>query len=534
VRRLALAAAVAVGAGAIAIGCGGGDSAPEVTPNPVFGAQPNFVFILSDDQNLAQFNRRTMPNTVRLLADHGTKLTDFYTPTPLCCPSRAAMLTGQYGHNNGVLSNVPGYPTLREPDNILPDWLQRVGYQTAEVGKWLNGYEHTVEKHQEEPPGWDKWHALIGAHGYYDFKASNNGHKDVYEHQQYVTQWIEHTSIDLIHKLSDSDQPFYLQINELAPHVENAIAESRGRCGGEAVPAPRDLRRFKGMGLPNTPSINEANVSDKPTFVSGKAPLTHEQLKDLAIRYECRAEALRSLDRSIGHIFRALAVAGQLKNTVVMFVSDNGTFHGEHRLPGGKGLAYDEASHMPAVFRIPTKFRGGSPIAKTVDEPTMNIDLVPTILDFAGGKPCIAADDGAEECRVMDGRSLVPLFEGKDGAWPKNRPILHELALNVAGVDVGRGISCRYVGVRQGRWLYIRHTSIPDENFGACIEQRVVEQYDTERDPYELRNLASSPVTRGKHAKAVEGRLSRITDRLKDCAGIKGRDPEPASGHYCD
>ncbi len=530
-RRLAVALAIAGSAAAIGAGCGG-DAEPEIEPHPKYGAQPNFVFILTDDQNLDQFDRRTMPNTIRLLGDHGTALTNFYTPTPLCCPSRAAMLTGQYGHNNGVLSNVPGYPVLGEPDNVLPAWLQRVGYQTAMVGKWLNGYQHVVEKHKEVPPGWDKYHGLIGSHGYYDFKASNNGKKDVYDHTEYLTQWIEHTSIDLIRKLSDEEDPFYLQINELAPHVENFLAESRGRCGGDAVPAPRDLRRFKGSGLPDSPSINEGNVSDKPVFVSGKTKLTPEQIKQLTIRYECRAEALRSLDRTIAHIFRALAVAGELKNTVVVFMSDNGTFHGEHRLPGGKGLAYEEASHMPAVFRIPEQFRGGAPIVKRVTEPTMNIDLTPTIVDLAGAQPCIAGDDG-EECRVMDGRSLAPLFEGDDSAWPKDRPILHELDLSVEGVDVGRGISCRYTGVREGRWLYIRHTEVPEPGIGACVERTVVEQYDVKRDPYELRNLAVSPVSAGNHAKAVERRLERLTDELQDCAGIKGRDPEPESGHYC-
>jgi N-acetylglucosamine-6-sulfatase len=529
--RVAVALAIATVAAALAAGCGGNDGA-EIEPDPHYGVQPNFVFILTDDQNLAQFDRRTMPNTVRLLADHGTSLTRFYTPTPLCCPSRAALLTGQYGHNNGVLSNVPGYPLLGEPENLLPDWLQRVGYQTALVGKWLNGYQHTVDKNQEEPPGWDKYHGLIGAHGYYDFKASNNGHKDIYERTEYLGRWIERTSIDMVRKLAEDEDPFFLQVNPLTPHVENFIAESGGRCGGEAVPARRDLRRFAGSGLPNSPSINEPSISDKPTFLSEKPPLTQEQLQELALRYECRAEALRSLDRSIGRIVRALAVTGELKNTVVIFMSDNGTFHGEHRLPGGKGLAYDEAAHMPAVLRVPEAFRGGAPIVRHVDEPTMNIDVVPTIVDLAGTRPCVEGDDG-EECRVMDGRSLVPLLEGDERAWPRDRPILHELDLNVEGVDVGRGTSCRFVGVRQGRWLYVRHTEVPDPVTGACVEREVTEIFDVERDPYQLRNLSLSPVTAGRRADAVERRLDELTTELQDCAGIEGRDAEPASGHYC-
>src|SRR5919107_2184078 len=130
-----------------------------------------------------------MRRTRKLIVDPGTEFTDYYVATPLCCPSRAAGLTGQYGHNNGVLSNVPGYATLRDPENVLPAWLQTVGYTTAEVGKWLNGYEKTVPAHEVPAPGWDKWHGLVGAHGYTRFHASQNGEKKLF--RQYVTDWIE-------------------------------------------------------------------------------------------------------------------------------------------------------------------------------------------------------------------------------------------------------------------------------------------------------------------------------------------------------
>jgi N-acetylglucosamine-6-sulfatase len=527
VTRLVSATVLAVAIAVLITSCGG-DDGPEAEPDPLYGSQPNFVFVLSDDQNLEQFNRRYMRRTRKLIADPGTEFTNFYVATPLCCPSRAAMLTGQYGHNNGVLSNVPGYPLLTEPENILPDWLQRFGYQTAEVGKWLNGYEKTVDKHKDEPPGWDKWHALIGAHGYYDFKVSNNGHKDVFDDgKTYLTDWIGETSIDLIDKLSADEKPYYLQINELAPHVENFQAESGGRCGGEAVPGPQDLRRFKGVGLPSSPSINEADVSDKPSFVAGKSKLTDEQLRQLALRYECRLEALRSLDRSIGKIMDAIDASGEADDTIVIFASDNGTFHGEHRLPGGKGLPYDEAAHMPLAMLVPEKYRGDNPVVPEVDESTSNIDLVPTIVELAGAQPCVADD----QCIVMDGRSLTGLLAGDESGWPKDRPLLQELDLNVEALDIGRGISCKFDGVRDGKWLYIEHTEIPKPGLGACVEERVTELYDRARDPYELDNLSAGKETAADTS--VAERLQKLTDELSDCAGIKGRDPEPPSGHYC-
>ncbi len=525
--RAVLAAATAIAVAVLAGACGGGQEKPRVDADPLYGSQPNVVFILADDMNLRQFNRRYMRRTRKLIADPGTEFTNYFAATPLCCPSRAAMLTGQYGHNNGVTSNVPGYGLLEQPENILPAWLQLAGYETAEVGKWLNGYEKTVEKHQEVPPGWDKWHGLVGAHGYYKFKASNQGKKDSYE-DTYVTDWIADTSIDLIGKLAPEDKPFFLQVNEFAPHVENARNESRGRCGGEAVPAPQDLDRFKGVGLPNSPSINEKDISDKPSFVAGKAELTPDQLQELELRYECRLGALRSLDRSIGRIMQALEASGELGDTVVIFASDNGTFHGEHRLPGGKGLAYEEAAHMPMAMLVPEKYRGGNPQLPEVDEPTSNIDIAPTIVDLAGSPTCVSI----EECRVMDGRSLAGLLAGDKSDWPARRPLLQELTLNVDAVEAGRGTSCRFVGVREGPWLYVEHTSVPDPELGICVDRTVIETYDTARDPYELENLAAPGNATAASARETP-RLSELVAALADCAGIEGRDPEPASGHYC-
>ena len=283
--------------------------------------------------------------------------------------------------------------------------------------------------------------------------------------------------------------------------------------------------------MPNSPSINETDVSDKPDFVAGKSKLTQEQLDLLALRYECRLEALRSLDRSIGKIMQAIEDSGEMDDTVVIFASDNGTFHGEHRLPGGKGLAYDEAAHMPMAMLVPEKYRGGNPVVPQISEPTSNIDLAPTIVDLAGSPSCISES----ECRVMDGRSLVGLLSGEDSEWPANRPLLQELNLNVEALkDIDRGISCRFQGVRDRNWLYIEHTVVPTPGLGTCVERTppVVELYDTASDPFELENLAAaspqSPAT-----EAAVSRLSETTAELADCAGIEGRDPEPASGHYC-
>ena len=110
------------------------------------------IVIVTDDQDEGSFTRKLMPNTFRLM-DGGTRLTNFTIATPLCCPSRAAQLTGQYGHNNGVLTNHPGYRRLVRPDNVLPAWLREAGYRTAHVGRFLNGYRRGGQGERRRPAG---------------------------------------------------------------------------------------------------------------------------------------------------------------------------------------------------------------------------------------------------------------------------------------------------------------------------------------------------------------------------------------------
>jgi N-acetylglucosamine-6-sulfatase len=510
-------------------GCGGEEENAPVEPDPAFGRQPNVVFILTDDQDLASFNRRTMPHTFRLLVDRGTTFANHVDTTPLCCPSRAALQSGQYGHNNGVLNNKPGYGDLEEKDNLLPVWLQRAGYTTAYVGKFMNGYDSYVEDKDDVAPGWDRWSVLSGnALGYYDFRLTVDGkqRKEEYSGDEYMTDVLNDRAVELIGDLAGPD-PFYLQVGELAPHVENLNADSGGPCGGDAVPARRDEGRFAGARLPDMPAIREADVSDKPAIVSGLPPLDERKLEQIRGRYECRLETLPALDRGIRRIVATLRRTGELDDTVIAFASDNGNFHGQHRLPGGKGLAYRQAAQVPFVLRVPPRYLGDRAPVPRVEAPTANIDYVPTLVEWSGTETCPVAG----QCRVMDGRSLLPLLTGRQGEWPRQRPILTELDIGKEQLQSGRGISCRYEGVRQGPWVYIRHTSLPDLATGICEETETIELYNHAIDPYELDNLAV--VAAGSRAAAAEDRLSRLTDELVECAGIEGRDPEPANGPYC-
>jgi N-acetylglucosamine-6-sulfatase len=526
---LAAAAAAAVLA-AGAIGCGGEDPNPPVEPNPAFGEQPNIVFVLTDDQDYASYNRRTMPNTWRLLGREGVTFTNTYDTTPLCCPSRAAYLTGQYGHNNGVLNNQPGYGTLSDNDNVLPVWLQRGGYETAYVGKFLNGYEGYVDDKDEVAPGWDRWSALVGnARGYYDFKVTVDGkqRKEVYSGGPYLTDVLNRRASELVRDLS-GPTPFFLQVGHAAPHNENVNANSGGTCGGGAVPARRDEGGFAGEPLPNPAAVRERDLADKPYFVADQPPLDAAKRREIRVRYQCRLETLPAVDRGIAELVATLRETGELDETVIAFASDNGNFHGQHGLAAGKGLPYEEASHVPLVVRVPERFRGAGEAGVRIDAPTANIDLAPTIVAWSGTETC----PDAGPCRVMDGRSLMPLIEGRRDAWPADRPIATEFDIGKEEIEPRRAISCRFEGARQGAWLYVRHTSSPDAETGVCEDSEIVEVYDRAADPFELDNLASVAPDLPRAVAATE-RLSALTDELGDCAGIEGRDPEPESGHYC-
>jgi N-acetylglucosamine-6-sulfatase len=528
VSRPAAAVALAAAIVALGVGCGGGGDEPNppVQPHPRFAAQPNVILVLTDDQDLASYNRRTMPNTVRLLARPGTTFTRYVDPTPLCCPARAALVTGQYGHNNGVLNNIPGYETLRDKDNILSTWLDRAGYETAYIGKYMNGYERTVRDNKTPAPGWDRWFGMVGKHSYYDFKLAVAGERRKRHYQgRYLTDVLNRLAARQIRDLSRSRKPFYLQLSQLAPHVENG--NSGGPCGAETVPAKRDLHRFENARLPDLPAVLESDVSDKPSFIRGLPALGPRKLEQIRERYVCRLQSLRAVDRGMRMIVGALRRSGELDDTVIIYTSDNVVFHGQHRLPGSKGLPYEEAARLPLVIRVPPAFRGGGAAVSRSRAPVASIDVAPTIVDWAGTETCPEAGD----CRVMDGRSLISVLSGRRGAIPPHRPILTEFDIGKDRIAAGRGIACAYRGVFQGRWLYVDHTSVPDLRTGRCMSSNQLELYDRVRDPFQLRNLASG--RGGTRARAVQGRLAEVTERLADCSGIQGRDPEPASGHYC-
>src|SRR4051794_8258030 len=317
---------------------------------------PNIIVIQTDDQDNGTVNQHVMPNVTRLISGAGTTFTDYIDSGPLCCPSRAVMLTGQYGHNNGVMWNGPNsYGDLIGKDDTLPVWLHRDGYVTAHVGKYLNNYERDVPDPNDVAPGWDQWHtALEGSTAlpYYDYTLHENGRTVAYGSSKadYMTRVLNRKALTMIHRYASGPKPLFLALDQVAPH-QGPSRDSR--CSrGAPLPAPSDLGLFKNAALPMSPAFNEANVSDKPRFVRDTPRLTQAEIDNLQRINGCRLASMRAVDRGVRRIVRALRREHELKNTAILYTSDNGYLLGQHRLEG-KIAPYEDSLHVPLIMRVP-------------------------------------------------------------------------------------------------------------------------------------------------------------------------------------
>lgn len=511
-------------AGGLAV-AGGGESEPAPATAAAAAPRPNIVLVTTDDQEAASLNPRVMRYVSRLLAAPGTTFTDAVVSGPLCCPSRAVSLTGQYGHNNGVEWNLPGYTDLRDKANTLPVWLKRAGYRTAHVGKYLNGYDDAAADTDDPGPGWDEWQTVLDPVSYYDYVLRVNGRAQHYGSREghHLTRVINQIAGRFAEGQAPRAQPFFLQVDHLAPHGSGVKSP---RCGNYATPDPDDVDAFRDEPLPQSTSFDEADVSDKPGFVRERPRIVAARAAEMRREHGCRLASLRGVDRGVARIHEALRRAGELDNTVFVFTSDNGWLAGQHRVPADKVLPYEESLRVPLVVKLPPRLQpaGGQPGRSGAA--VANVDLVPTILALARAAPCRAAGD----CRTLDGRSMLPLLQGRRGAWPANRGVL--LELEVPNRRAAPFTPCDYEGVRAQGEVYVEHHYSTGRSGGPC--QRVFERelYDLSSDPFQLANLA--PAQRGTPAAAAQQRLSARLRELRNCAGIAGRDPRSGGRPHCE
>jgi N-acetylglucosamine-6-sulfatase len=182
---------------------------------------PNVVVVVTDDQSLASYNAEAMPFVSEFMGSQGTTFSNAIATSPNCCPSRASIITGQYPHSHGVLSNRLGYPALRGKKSTLPVWLRRKGYVTAHVGKYLNGYAEFIEDETEAAPGWKEWHTML-APRYYGYKLASNGRliRRRNADSDYSARVITKRATKLVRRYTPKAAPLYLAVDYYNPHTQ--------------------------------------------------------------------------------------------------------------------------------------------------------------------------------------------------------------------------------------------------------------------------------------------------------------------------
>ena len=467
--------------------------------------RPNIVVVMTDDQTVADL--QAMPRVQRLLGAAGVSFERSYVSYPVCCPSRATYLSGQYAHNHDVLGLYPptgGYGRFDARES-LPVWLERAGYHTVHMGKYLNGYGS--EALVDPPPGWSEWYGAVDDSTYrmWGYTLNENGVNRTYGSQfgedprLYQTDVLARRAVSVIERKAGARTPLFLSVAFLAPHHEG---DSIRTFSGHLVrPAPRHRGLLADKPLPVSRAFNEEDVSDKPSFIRGRPPLDPARIDRIIRHYHDRQESLLAVDEAVAEIVRALARAGALDDTYIVFTSDNGYLQGEHRVPSGKMLPYDPSSRVPLIVRGPG-LRAGAHSQALVG----NVDLAPTVLELARAEPG----------RVIDGQSLLPY--AREPSRESRRPLLHETGgrrfavgreQDAAGAPAVEPVP-NYRAVRTSRWLYVQY------------ESGERELYDVQADPDQLHSLHADP-----RFQEVLAALQHVLVRLTNCAGANCRTPAP-------
>jgi N-acetylglucosamine-6-sulfatase len=408
-------------------------------------ARPNIVFILMDDlrSDALSCTRHPFVETPNIdrIAREGATFRNAFVTTPLCVPSRATYLTGQYPHTHGVTGQ-SDHNALGRRLVTFPLLLQRAGYNTAYMGKWHVGDD------DEPRPGFDRWVSFTGQGDYVDPTLNVDG--KVAKTPGYLTDILTDEAVEFISR--PREKPFLLYLAHKGVHAP-------------FIPAERHKNLFADTPIVRAPSAQDT-LEGKPVLarpgivLSPRDPDVHSS--DEMIRNQLRC--LISVDEGVKRIFDALEETGQLDQTVIVFTSDHGYFWGEHDL-GGKHGPYEESLRVPLLVRYPKLVEPGAKF----DQFALSIDIAPTMLDLAGA----AAPD------EMEGRSLLPVLAGSASDWRKS--FLAEFFL-------GNGTNRfpTWQAVRTERWKYVRY---PDYD-------GMDELYDLAADPAEMHNIIEDQASR--------------------------------------
>jgi arylsulfatase A-like enzyme len=406
--------------------------------------RPNVILITTDDQRSDTVGY--MPAVVQEIASKGVTFENMFIPNPVCQPSRASILTGNHSHTHGVLTNSMPLNFLGPDQQTIPVWLRSQGYRTGFFGKYIGYTASCGATSCPVPPGWDEWDALI-LEGYFDYDMSENGSIVDYGStpDDYSTDVLRDKALAFID--AHPDEPIYVHFAPMAPHGGTVSS------GYLPVPAPRHFNSLLGIAPWRPVSYMEPDVSDKPLLIQAlprALPAVNVAYNDAYRR--TGLESLSAADEAIAAILGRLEQQGRLTDTLIIFTSDNGYSHGEHRW-FGKLCPYEECIRVPLAMRYPRVLRDRPGSRNELVE---SIDIAPTIVEWARVP--------SDRVPPVDGRSLVGVAERTQGIW--RDAVLLEQWMG------------RYSGIRTTQWKYVQH------------ETGEHELYDLVNDPYELTSVA--------------------------------------------
>jgi N-acetylglucosamine-6-sulfatase len=430
---------------------------------------PNVLLIVTDDQRWDTL--WSMPNVQADLVARGVEFADAHVVDPLCCPARAAILTGQYAHTNGVYGNHNSDPhggfNAFNDSVTVATVLHDAGYRTALSGKYLNGYGE-LDANQPAtyvPPGWDDWHAETNAvesgNGYYNYQLNENGTLVDYgsDPSDYLTDVSGQFALDAMDASVQASESFFVEWTPTSPHAA-------------AIPASSHTHDFDDLKPWRPASYNESDVSDKPLWLQNSPPLGSRQQAIIDAFRRNQYATLQTVDEWVGRMVEELGHQGVLDNTMIVFTSDNGYAWGEHR-QSGKNIPYEEATRVPLVVR----YDAIDSVRKVADLAT-NIDLSPTFADLTGTTMPNA-----------DGISILPFLEGESAVLRAEHLIEQE--------DVRKGHAASVPA-----WCMLQREGYSFTRYGDGEE----EFYNLKRDPLQLTNRVN--------ASSVQNRVSRMRRHL--------------------
>ena len=441
--------------------------------------RPNVLFILCDDLRWDALGYSGNPHVktphIDRLAREGVQFKNVFCTTSLCSPSRASILSGLYAHAHRVTNNFTEYPTALAS---FPRVLQTAGYETAYIGKY-----HMGEENDEKRPGFDYFVTHKGQGKYFDTEFNIDGRRQIVP--GYYTHVVTQMAVDWLSK--PRQKPWLMMLGHKAPH-------------SFYFPEEKYAHTFDNVEIKYPASAFQ--LADKPAWIKERLPTWHgiygplfewrktfpddrpEAVKDFAAMTRAYWGTILSVDDSLGRLYQTLAEAGQLDNTIIVFMGDNGLLNGEHGMVD-KRTMHEASIRIPLVVRFPGLTAAEKP--RTIEQMVLTVDMAPSLLELCGAPPLAN----------IHGRSWKQLVQTGDAGWRKSFFYHYNYEKQFPYTPNVRG-------VRTDDWKYIHYP-----HGDGQPDRHLAELYDLKRDPEERRNLIKDPA-QAERIKQLQTELTRL------------------------